>query len=119
MRGQQPWRTNRARVLRAHQTSAEGRLWQKLRARRLGGHKFVRQVPVGPYFADFLCRQARLIIELDGATHASEAERAADTRREMALAELGYAIMRVSNTDVFDNLDGVCDTILAQLDGRL
>ena len=56
MRSQQPWRTNRSRVLRSQPISAEVKLWARLRNRQLGGLKFVRQAPVGRYFADFLPR---------------------------------------------------------------
>ena len=69
MRGPQPWRTNRARVLRSHSTSAEDRIWSALRNRRLNGLKFVRQYSIGPYFVDFVCRERMIIVEIDGATH--------------------------------------------------
>jgi len=55
-----------ARQLREGQTFAEARLWERLRARRMGGHKFRRQRSIGPYFADFCCLEAKLIVELDG-----------------------------------------------------
>ncbi|MGE5486909.1 MAG: DUF559 domain-containing protein [bacterium] len=58
VRGAQPWRTNRARALRSQHVSAEEKLWSEQRDRPLGGFKFVRQAPVGPYFADFLSRRA-------------------------------------------------------------
>ncbi len=115
MRSAQPWRTNRARALRANDTAAEGKLWIELRARRLGGFKFVRQAPIGPYFVDFLCRDRRLIVEIDDATHATDDEIATDNRREADLKGLGFRIIRVGNTEVFDNLDGVLDTVLAVL----
>jgi len=69
MRGAQPWRTNRARVLRSRATSAEDRMWSALRNRRLNGLKFVRQCSIGPYFVDFVCRERKIIVEIDGATH--------------------------------------------------
>jgi very-short-patch-repair endonuclease len=102
MRGPQPWRTNRSRVLRSRPISAEAKLWEELRARRLGGHKFVRQVPVGPYFADFLCRGRKLIVEVeDGGTHGTDVEIVADTRHESHLRRLGFRLFRVTNTDVY------------------
>ena len=64
MRRAQPWKTNRARVLRVHETSAEAKLWSALRGRRLDGLKFVRQAPIAPYFVDFLCRERRVIVEV-------------------------------------------------------
>jgi very-short-patch-repair endonuclease len=78
MRGPQPWQTNRSRVLRTGHISAEARLWSKLRNRQLGGLKFVRQAPIEPYFVDFLCRERKVIIEVDGATHDTDNEAARD-----------------------------------------
>ncbi|MBB4196927.1 very-short-patch-repair endonuclease [Rhodoblastus sphagnicola] len=83
--------------------------------RRLAGFKFVRQENIGPYFADFLCREHRLIVEIDGATHSTDDEIASDRRREAFLREKGFRLLRVTNDDVFNNLDGVCETILAVL----
>ena len=116
MRRAQPWKTNRARVLRANETSAEAKLWSELRNRQLAGLKFLRQAPIGPYFADFLCRERKLIVEIDGGTHATEAEIAADIARETALRVLGYRIFRARNEEIYDNIDGVIDTLLAFID---
>ena len=91
-RGDQPWKTNRARVLRDGETSAEDALWQKLRNRRLDGFKFVRQLPVGQYFGDFVCRELCVIVEIDGATHATGIELKKDAEREAILIALGYRI---------------------------
>ena len=63
-----------ARSLRREQTEAEVKLWQELRGRRLDGIKFRRQVPVGPYIADFLCGEGMLIVEIDGSQHADSAQ---------------------------------------------
>ncbi|HLQ90197.1 MAG TPA: DUF559 domain-containing protein [Xanthobacteraceae bacterium] len=63
MRGEQPWRTNRARVLRSRSTLAEDRIWSELRNRRLNGLKFIRQCSIGPYFADFACRDCMIIVD--------------------------------------------------------
>lgn len=117
MRREQPWLTNRSRALRASATSAEAILWSRLRSRRLNGFKFVRQEPLGPYFADFVCRDRRLIVEVDGGTHGESHEAAVDAARMAALEKLGYRIVRVSNGDVYDNIDGVLETVLAVLDG--
>jgi very-short-patch-repair endonuclease len=118
MRGAQPWRTNRARALRSQHVSAEEKLWSELRHRRLGGFKFVRQAPVGPYFADFLCRQRKLIVEVDGGTHSTQSEMAADAHRMAALNAMGFRVVRVHNAEVFANIDGVCSTLLGVLQGR-
>jgi very-short-patch-repair endonuclease len=118
-RGEQPWQTNRVRVLRDQQTSAEDTLWSKLRAKRLGGLKFVRQLPIGPYFADFACRSNNVVVEVDGGTHCTAEELAADERRTAFLQTKGYRVFRVSNSDIYNSLDGVLDTLLAFVEGRL
>lgn len=73
-------------------------------------------MPVGACFADFACRARRLIVEVDGATHASEAEVSSDAARTMALEQSGYRVFRVTNEDVFRNLGGVLDSILHELE---
>src|SRR5262245_45859817 len=112
MRRAQPWRANRARVLRSKASSAEQRLWSCLRNRNFGGLKFVRQAPVGPYFVDFLCREHNIIIEVDGGTHSSDVEIGRDTMRTADLRRLGYRIFRVHNIDVYENLEGVLDSLV-------
>ncbi len=97
-------------------TDVERWLWHRLRGRRLGGHKFVRQIPVGPFFADFACRDARLIVELDGSQHAGSG---CDERRDRYLMEQGFRVLRFWNGEVAGNLDAVCETIVAALEGRL
>ena len=117
MRRAQPWKTSRARTLGTYDTSAEAKLWSHLRNRNLGGFKFVRQAPIGHYFVDFLCREKRFIVEVDGATHSDNAELAADQAREAHLASLGYRVFRVANEDVYRSIDGVLDELLAMLSG--
>ena len=112
MRGALPHLTNRARSLRSSTTDAELRLWRRLRNRQLGGFKFVRQVPMGIYYVDFLCREARLVIEVDGSQHA---ENTSDVRRDTELMQLGYRIIRVWNNDISNNLDGVLEMLLSEL----
>ena len=118
MRGPQPWQTTRARVLRQPIVPAELRLWYYLRDRQLGGFKFVRQMPVGDYFGDFVCRERKLIVEIDGATHSTDEEMASDARRTDELEKLGYQVFRVSNTDVRDNIDGALGAILHELENE-
>jgi very-short-patch-repair endonuclease len=117
MRSSQPWRTNRARVLRSRLTKAEEKLWDALRNRQLSGTKFVRQAAIGVYFADFACRERKLIIEVDGATHGTDGELAADAARVDALRQMGYRVYRVTNDEVECNLEGVLDSILNELGG--
>lgn len=108
----------RARALRKDDTEAERRLWEELRSRRLNGFKFVRQLPIGPYFADFACRATKLVVEVDGATHGSEDEVRHDAARTRFLEEQGWQVLRVWNVDVFTARNVVCDTILMALENR-
>ena len=109
----------RARSLRRADIPAEDRLWTHLRGRRLQNFKFVRQAPIGPYIVDFLCRQARLIVEVDGATHSEDREIAYDRRRDAYLEAEGYRIIRVLNDDVYKRPTDVLDTVLIALEGEL
>jgi very-short-patch-repair endonuclease len=118
MRGLRIPETTRARQLRRSETAAETKLWSKLRGRGLNGFKFARQVPIGPYFADFVCRKEKLIVEVDGATHGTEEEIAADGRRSNALIERGYRMLRLTNDEVFHAIEAVLETILAALECR-
>jgi very-short-patch-repair endonuclease len=118
MRGLRLHEARRARGLRRDQTEAERRLWWRLRNRTLGGFKFVRQEPIGPYFADFVCREEKLVIEIDGATHSTEDERHRDGAREQFLHDQGYRVARFGNDEVYRNIDGVIDTILGTLERR-
>jgi very-short-patch-repair endonuclease len=108
-------RSQRARQLRAKDTTAEHRLWQALRNRQLDGWKFRRQHPIDRYVVDFVALSGKLIIEVDGATHSTTAEIAYDERRTRHLEALGFRLVRVSNQDVRENLAGVLATILSEL----
>ncbi len=119
MRRAQPWKTNRARALRSKATLAEERLWYELRARRLNGMKFVRQCPIGPFFADFACRELKIIVEVDGGTHSTEDEVKRDGARSAYLQAQGFRIFRAHNQEIYDNLDGVLDTLLAFIGGKI
>jgi very-short-patch-repair endonuclease len=107
---------DRARALRKHDTQAERILWEALRARRLSGFKFVRQLAIGAHFVDFACRERKLVVEIDGATHGTAAELAHDAKRSEFLKSEGWRVHRAWNQDVFTNLNGVCDSILLMLD---
>src|SRR5579863_5114112 len=109
-------RTARAQTLRAVSTEAEKKLWYRLRDHRLGGAKFVRQTPIGPYYADFVCRACKLVVELDGSQHAGSAH---DDKRDATLIALGYRVLRFWNADVLSSIDDVCETIVAAVEGRL
>ncbi len=109
--------SNRARALRGALTDAEQRLWYHLRNRRLGGHKFRRQVPFGPYVADFVCMAARLIVEVDGGQHAQRAVE--DARRTRYLEDQGYRVVRFWNNEVLGNLEGVLQRLSVVIAERL
>lgn len=107
--------TAKARSLRQNMTKAEVILWMHLRKRALNCARFRRQHPIGPYIADFACAAARLVVEVDGATHSTPEELAYDQRRTNYLQSKGWSVIRVSNTDIYENIDGVWLTIAAQL----
>lgn len=108
--------TDRARSLRQGGNQAEALLWLELKAKRLGGYHFVRQQPIGPYFADFACRTKRLVVEIDGSHHADSAY---DRWRDEFMRSQGYSILRFWNVDVLKERTSVCETILAALEGQL
>jgi very-short-patch-repair endonuclease len=97
--------------LRRDMTDAEKLLWSRIRARQLGNYKFRRQVSIGPFVVDFLCAEARLIVELDGGQHNSEV----DAHRTAVLKNAGYRIVRFWNNDVLENPEGVLATLLVIL----
>ena len=112
MRGRNEKSVRIARRLRANQTDAETVLWNRIRNRQIDGQKFARQVPILGYICDFVCREQRLIIEVDGGQHN---ESAADVIRDRRLAEEGYRVLRFWNNDVLGNIEGVLMTIQAEL----
>jgi very-short-patch-repair endonuclease len=112
MRGAKVDKTNISRGLRRNATIAEQQLWYRLRSRSLYGMKFVRQEPIGFYIVDFVCREKRLIIEVDGGQHA-ESER--DAVRDQWFRDHGYRVLRFWNNEVIQNIEGVPETIASTL----
>src|SRR5262245_5304629 len=106
-----------ARRPRLNPTNAEMMLWRHLRRIDTRGTHFRRQVPIGPYVADFACMASRLLIELDGSQHGLASNRAKDNERSRWLEEQGYRVVRFWNNDIIENLDGVLDTIYAAIYG--
>ncbi len=104
-----PRNTARAKELRNQATPAERLLWTALSSRKVGGYKFSRQMPIGPYFADFLCREVRLVIELDGYSH--DVAQDYDAQRDAFMRVQGLTVMRFTNADILGNLDGVVQAI--------
>jgi very-short-patch-repair endonuclease len=105
--------TTTAKRLRRHQTDAERILWFRLRGRRLAGWKFKRQVPIDRFIADFVCADAKLIVELDGSQHAVRTRQ--DEERTKTLEAMGYLVLRFWNNEVMRNLEGVLEEILRTL----
>ena len=110
MRRVSPEVIERARELRQPQTPAEEKLWQALRGRQVEGLKFRRQHPIGCFIADFYCAQARLVIEIDGDSHAGQVEY--DQARTAWLESQGYRVVRYTNRDVKENFAAVVENIL-------
>jgi very-short-patch-repair endonuclease len=105
--------TGVARKLRSRMTDAERKLWFAFKDRRFAAFKFRRQVPVGPYIADFLCFELRLIVEVDGGQHA---ESVRDADRDNWLAQNEFRVVRFWNNDVLQNLEGVLTSLVGELD---
>ena len=114
MRGAKEKKTVAARSLRLRSTDAETKLWNRLRGRAIGGCKFVRQEPVGPYIVDFICRERRVVVEVDGGQHATDPR---DAVRDQWLVEHRYRVVRFWNNDVLQNINGVLETIAEALHG--
>ena len=112
MRGPNQFKTVRARRLRQSSTNAELKLWYRIRARSLYCCKFVRQEPIGPYIVDFVSREKRLVIEVDGGQHSTDKR---DLVRDQWLVDHRYRVLRFWNTDVLRNIDGVLETIATAL----
>jgi very-short-patch-repair endonuclease len=93
----------------------EVRVWACLKARQLDGWKFRRQHPIGPYFVDFCCPAARLIVEVNGPAHDDDAQWEYDVRRQAWLESLGYRVVRVNVSDIDDDLTEVTGRIYAEL----
>ncbi len=102
-----------ARTLRRNQTDAERKLWSRIRNRQLLGFKFRRQFPIAPYIVDFVCAEARLIVELDGSQHRTAQEY--DRKRSEYLMQCGYRVIRFWDNDALLATDAVLEKILEEL----
>jgi len=103
-----------ARELRKSMTEAERKLWRGLRMRQLHGHKFRRQFSLGNFIVDFVCLEARLIIEVDGGQHADE--KYGDAKRDTWLKSQNFHVLRYWNNQVLNELDAVLEDITRALD---
>ncbi|WEK47009.1 MAG: endonuclease domain-containing protein [Candidatus Andeanibacterium colombiense] len=102
--------------MRREPTDAERKLWSILRGKRLSGRKFKRQQQIDRYIADFVCFEARLIVEADGSQHA---ESPSDAQRDAYLTGQGFRLLRFWNNDILTNPDGVATAVLAALETPL
>jgi very-short-patch-repair endonuclease len=100
-----PKRVRLARALRQQAVPAEALLWKVVRNRAMGGFKFRRQHPIGPYVVDFACVECKIVLELDGGTHLRRHE--ADTKRTCFLEAEGWQVLRFWNTQIYDDLESV------------
>lgn len=105
-----------AREFRRSSSKPEKICWELLRDRRLAGIKFRRQHPIGPYFADFACLSAKLVVEIDGEHHAFQQER--DARRTAFMEHKGWRVLRFWAIEVFENPEGIWIAIEAALRER-
>ena len=104
-----------ARVLRKNMTDAERLLWSRLRRKQIKRYQFYRQRKIGNYLVDFYCPKANVVIEVDGGQHYSEPGTEFDNLRDKQLADLGLRVLRFSNMDVLQNIDGVIEYIYEYL----
>jgi very-short-patch-repair endonuclease len=104
---------HRARILRNQSTDAERHLWQHLRGKQLGGHRFRRQVPIAGFIADFACLEAKLAIELDGGQH--QERRRDDQRRDIRIEAEGFQVLRFWDDQVFRETQAVLEEIMRVL----
>jgi very-short-patch-repair endonuclease len=109
----------RAKRLRSTMTRAETLLWRYIKAGRVDGLAFRRQVPMQKYIADFVCYSRRLIIELDGESHDFESTIQQDAERDAWFFSQGYTVIRFTNEEVLTNLEGVVATIRIETSKQL
>jgi very-short-patch-repair endonuclease len=108
-----------AKEQRSIPTRAEDLFWQQVRAGRFHGYKFKRQVPIAPYIADFLCAEARVIVELDGVPHDLSEQREHDEKRDAFLRSQGFRVLRFSNDLMLGNGNPVLDTVRQAIEAKL
>ena len=108
--------TDLARELRKNQTPQEKKMWNMLRNHQFYGYEFRRQYPIGEYIVDFICREKKIIIELDGGQHNESSNIINDNKRTEFLNSLGYRVIRFWNNDIDKNLEGVFEVMKKELE---
>lgn len=108
-----------AKEQRSTMPRAEALFWERVRAGRLHGLKFKRQVPITPYIVDFLCIAAKVVVELDGPGHDLPEQEAYDARRDAWLRSQGFVVLRFSNELVIGNCEAVLDAVVTAIEERL
>lgn len=106
---------SRAKALRRDLTVPEQRLWKHLKQLKPLGFHFRRQAPIGVYVADFVCLSAKFVIEVDGHLHGSPGAAAHDARRDAYMNNEGFRVLRVSNSEIVRNIEGVVETVMREL----
>jgi very-short-patch-repair endonuclease len=114
-----PRQRSRAKQLRQTMTRAETLLWRYLKADRIDGLGFRRQVPIRNYIADFICMSAKIVVELDGESHDFEERQNADQNRDAFFVSEGFQVLRSTNEEVMSNLEGVVEAIRQVAASRL
>ena len=108
--------TDLARELRKNQTPQEKKMWNILRKHQIFGYEFRRQYSIGDYIVDFICREKKIIIELDGGQHNEIKNIEKDTQRTEFLNSLGYKVLRFWNNEVDNNIEGVFEVVKRELE---
>lgn len=109
----------KARKLRNNSTKAEIRLWSELlRARKMLGYQFLRQRPVINYIADFMCKELKLIIEVDGYSHHFEEQWEKDMKRQKELEDFGFTVLRFSDDEIMEDIENVERTLVGWIEGH-
>ena len=108
----------RAAELRRNMTDAESLVWAKLRNRQVCNQKFRRQHPINNFIADFYCHQKRLVVEIDGGIHSIPEQHERDQGRTYMMNQLDLEVLRFTNDEVYDNIDGVIETIRRTIEGN-
>ena len=113
-----PFLSKERAILRSNMTPAEEELWGLLRKHKLNGLKFRRQHSIGSYIVDFYCASEKLVIEVDGSVHDTAEAIANDKVRDEKLQHLGYKIIRIRNSEVFDTPESVLQQITAAIENK-